>query len=256
MRRAAWQLIAHPLGVTRDGEEMNSEKRSLMLMRTHVETGFTLDAGGRMRRVNVRGGAAAPRFFIGQTPEGNQWWFRDDLDVDLVQALEALCLEEPVIRDVSRPSLRAGPYEAPLAERALITNVWTGPAYHFPDDIAVTVDPILIKEDRRSLLRPYCVEWLDDVGECQPFAVLLRDGQAVSLCATVRTTPRADEAGVETHQQFRGQGCAAQVVAAWARAVRELGRVPLYSTSWENTASQAVANKLGLIQYGAVLHIT
>ncbi len=235
---------------------MDSERQALGLMRTHVETEFTVDAEGRMRRVNESEGAAAPRFFIGQTHEGNRWWFRDDLDVELVRALEAQCLEEPVIRDVSRPSLRPGPYEALLAEQAPITNVWTGPAYHFPDAIAVPADPVLIKEDRRALLQPYCVEWLDDVGECQPFAVLLRDWQAVSLCATVRTTPRADEAGVETHPQFRGQGCAALVVAAWAGAVREQHRVPLYSTSWKNTASQAVANKLGLIQYGADLHIT
>jgi RimJ/RimL family protein N-acetyltransferase len=66
----------------------------------------------------------------------------------------------------------------------------------------------------------------------------------------------AHEAGVETVPTFRGRGFAAQVVAAWVGAVREMGFVPLYSTSWENEASRSVARKLSLIQFGSDLHIT
>jgi hypothetical protein len=33
---------------------------------------------------------------------------------------------------------------------------------------------------------------------------------------------------------------------AWASAIREAGKVPFYSTSWDNTASRAVAAKLEL----------
>jgi GNAT superfamily N-acetyltransferase len=221
-----------------------------------VETAFTVDDDGRLHRVNEPRGGAAPRFFIGQTPEGNRWWFRHDLDVDLVRVLEARCQEEPVVRDVSGPSLRPDPYADLLAKHAPVAKVWTGPTYWVQADVGPPADAVLIKEDERALLEPYCAEWLDDVGECQPFATLLRDGHAVSLCATVRTGLTAHEAGVETHPTFRGRGYAAQVVAAWARAVRDLGRMPLYSTSWENTASLAVARTLGLIQYGATLHIT
>ena len=156
---------------------MDSARGALGLMRTQVATVFTFDAAGRMRSVNEPGGAAAPRFFMGQTPEGNQWWFRHDLELELVRALEALCLRTPVTHDMARPSLRADPYETLLAEHAPIENIWAGPAYYFPNDIEVPADTVLIEEGSRDMLRPYCVEWFDDVSDCQPFAVLPRDGR-------------------------------------------------------------------------------
>ena len=75
---------------------------ALALMRTHVETLFTLDPVDRLLTVNEPGGAPAPRFFMGQTLAGNQWWFRDDLGVELVRALEAQCLLEPLTSDVRK----------------------------------------------------------------------------------------------------------------------------------------------------------
>jgi predicted GNAT family acetyltransferase len=63
------------------------------------------------------------------------------------------------------------------------------------------------------------------------------------------------EGGVETLPSHRGRGLAAEVVAAWAAAVRADGRIPLYSTSFGNRASQAVARKPGLIRYGTDLHL-
>jgi predicted GNAT family acetyltransferase len=85
---------------------------------------------------------------------------------------------------------------------------------------------------------------------------LVVDGHAVAVCASVRHTSVADEAGVDTAASFRGRGFAGQVAAAWAQAVRAESRIPLYSTSWQNDASRAVARKLGLAQFGSDLHLT
>ncbi len=104
---------------------MSGESGPHALMRTHVETLFTLDAQGRLRSVNETGGTAAPRFFLGQTLEGNQCWFRHDLDGELVRALEALCLQEPIAHDIAAQSLRAGPFEALLAKHGAIENAST-----------------------------------------------------------------------------------------------------------------------------------
>jgi hypothetical protein len=55
---------------------------------------------------------------------------------------------------------------------------------------------------------------------------------------------------VETVAAYRGQGCAALVVDAWASAVRAKGLTPYYGTTWQNIASLAVARKLELIPIG------
>jgi predicted GNAT family acetyltransferase len=72
----------------------------------------------------------------------------------------------------------------------------------------------------------------------------------------VRRTRAAHDAGVETAAAFRGRGYARLVVAAWARAVRDLDCVPFYSTSWQNDASRGVARALGLVLFGSDLHVT
>ena len=89
-----------------------------------------------------------------------------------------------------------------------------------------------------------------EIDYAQPCVVFVRDNQAVSICRSVRITSLAHEAGLETLVPYRGRGYAAAVVAGWATAVRQAGRLPLYSTSTDNMASQSVARKLGLSFYG------
>jgi predicted GNAT family acetyltransferase len=89
----------------------------------------------------------------------------------------------------------------------------------------------------------------------EPFMAIVEADAAVSLCHSARLTAQAAEAGVETLEAYRGRGYAPNVVAGWAHAIRATGRTPLYSTAWHNFASQAVARRLGLLQYGTNLSI-
>jgi predicted GNAT family acetyltransferase len=65
----------------------------------------------------------------------------------------------------------------------------------------------------------------------------------------------AAEAGVETREQYRGRGYGSIAVVAWAAAVRQGGRMPLYSAEWENIASRALASRIGLICYAEDVHL-
>ena len=85
---------------------------------------------------------------------------------------------------------------------------------------------------------------------------VLEDNVAVSVCYSSRLTERVAHAGVETLEGYWGRGHATAVVAGWARAVRAMGRIPVYGTTWDNLASQGVARKLGLICYGTELSVT
>lgn len=222
-------------------------------MRLHVEALYTRDAAGRLLTVNDVGAAPAPRFFLGRTPNGNMWWFRHDVEAPLAADLARLCDSLPPGLDV----VSAEPFVERLSRVAAVEKIWTGPAYHFPRALpAEDVGVVRVTANNVTVLSPYLEDWHGDVSPGAPMAVALEDGKAVSVCGSVRITPHAHEAGVDTNRDFRRRGFATRAVTAWAKAVRELERIPLYSTSWQNEASRALAAKLGLIQFGSDLHIT
>jgi len=226
-------------------------------MKLHVEALFTHDEKARIRCVNEPNGAKAPRLFLSRTAEGNLWRFRSDLPAQLVKEMERLCIDEPRIEDLRRAPRHRESYIALLQEQAPVQNVWAGPAYCFGEASARTSATIVsIRSGNSDVLRSGFEAWIDDVTDRRPFFAVLQAGRAVSLCCSVRITSEAHEAGVETLHAFRGRGYAPDVVSSWARAVRLLGCLPLYSTSWDNTASQRVAQKLALVAYGADFHIS
>jgi hypothetical protein len=237
--------------------------RDRELMRLHVDALFTHDAAGRLVRVNEPGGAPAPRFFLGRTAGGMVRRYRYDIDDASRRALDAAsdAADRRTGRAADTPA-DPEPYAQILARVAPVQRTWAGPAFRFPDDISFPDDMsaaggcILLTGENAELLRPLLAEWVPDVRHCQPMIALLVDGRAVSLCCSVRRTATAHEAGVETAAASRGRGHAAIVVAEWARAVRRRGGLPLYSTSWQNARSLAVARKLALIRFGSDLHLT
>ena len=230
----------------------------MQLIRLQVESLFTHDARGRICFVREPGGDRAPRFFLGRTREGNLWRCREDLAEETVRELEGLASDEPVRDDLRTPPRNLGAFLAALGPYAGSQPASWGPAYRFPDRLVLPAKVTRLARVDLHLLE--LMGWGPDESTegfeaREPYMAVIEDGAAVSLCRSARLTAQAAEAGVDTVEAYRGRGYASAVVAAWAHAIRAGGRIPLYSTSWDNPASQAVARRLGLVQYGTDLSL-
>ena len=227
------------------------------LMQIHVRALYRHDDRNRLLAVNEPGDPRSddpppPRLFLGRTRAGHLWQFRHDVAESLAAELESLLATEPVGADISRPPGCLEALQATLLQHGQITGTWSGPAWRFPDGIpAPDHEVIPVTMATVDLVRPAFPSLADDLPWCQPCVAIVADGRLASLCFSSRNTPIAAEAGVNTLEEFRGRGYAPAVVAAWGQAVRAEGRIPLYSTSWDNLASRSVARKLGLVLYGA-----
>jgi RimJ/RimL family protein N-acetyltransferase len=224
-------------------------------MRLHVEALFTHDPQGCLIGVNVPNGAPAPRFFIGSTDNGSVVRWRSDVDGDTQRDLEAAAANDQRPLDVAAAPADISVYAEILGRSAPVERTWSGPAFCFPKRLPATIGAVAITSENASVLQPLLPAWIPDVDLNPPVFAVIVDGQAVAVCCSVRRTGAAHEAGVETVPAFRGQGHAGRAVVAWARAVRDMGCVPLYSTLWQNEASRAVARTLGLIHFGSDLHL-
>ena len=76
------------------------------------------------------------------------------------------------------------------------------------------------------------------------WGVIERDGRVVSACVSTRKMKSAARHGCYM-SEYRHQGFAQKVVNAWARSLMIAAQVPLYSHKMDNTASAALAGKLG-----------
>ena len=233
----------------------------LHLLELQVYALFTHDSHGRIRWINEAGERPAPRFFLGRTKHGNLWRFRHDVPPDPVRRLETLAATEPVTEDLRTEPVHLAAYRALLQAQGERTVQSAGPAYYFPDEIPATGGAVVITEANFDLLRPLIPnqemgQILRDLPARQPWLVAVYQGAGVACCFCSRKTERVAEAGVWTLEAYRRGGYASTSVAAWARLVRATGRIPLYSTSWENVASQGLARKFGLIQYATDLSLT
>ena len=225
-------------------------------MRLHLRALYTSDAFGRLVAASVPAASPAPRFFLGRTPDGPVVAVRHDVPEGIAEQLMALTVDVAAGLDVGAPLPVQEPVSALLSGHQPVTKTWAGPNYRCPPALPREPEVVAVTPANASILSPYLEAWLEDVVDGVPMAAVLREGRAVSVCCSVRTSDEADEAGVETHPNFRGEGHALRAVAAWSHAVTDVNRVPLYSTSWENRPSQRVATKLGLVQYGSVFHVT
>jgi hypothetical protein len=220
------------------------------LMEIHIAALFRCDAQGRMLVNNEPDPLPAPRFFLGRTAHSNFWRFRYDLPDGLVDQLDELCQSEPVCTDFTQKPVHYGAIRDRLQTHGPLGEEYRGPAYWIPKDRPPMANTVMISARNIGLVQQ-SFGFSDPIPAPRlPIIAVVENGRAVAVCFSSRTTPQASEAGVETLEEFRGKGYATAAVSAWAAAVRQAGRLPLYSTTWDNHASQAVARKLGMVCYG------
>lgn len=231
----------------------------LDLLKIQVETLFVHDQNGRLTYINEPAESEiypAPRFFLSYTESDFIYRFRHDLPSALCQKLEALIHSITFPTDSPHNPPCAKEIEKLLLSHAPIEKVWTGPAFQFPEQMVLKSNAVKIDKNKKDLLEFGFLDWIPELDFIQPCLAIIKNGHAVSVCHSVRKSSMAEEAGVDTLDAYRGNSYAPSVVAGWAESVKMNGKIPLYSTSWENKASQRVAQKLGLIQYGVNYHVT
>lgn len=220
----------------------------LELIVIQAEVLFVHNQVGRIKSVNEQGNPKAPRFFLSKTREGNITRYHCSLDGEIISKIEKLIRERSNHIEIAK-------IMKVLNEERTVENIWMGPAYMFPNNSNEPTRVIQITEKNKEHMRENFPNLIEQMEWRQPYFAIVENEQVVSICCSARSTPIAAEASVETVEGFQGKGYGADVVRAWAMSIKEEKRIPLYSTSWDNCASQAVARKLKLINYGMNLHI-
>ena len=212
------------------------------------------DARGRIAAGNARPGeeGTPPLFFLGRTRQGALWRFSDRLPEPIVTELSRLAAAEILPEDLERDPERLPTLLERLAPVQSAPVLWRGPAFRFPE---VLPSPEGVERLDAADLAAVTASFPDFDRRGAPFFAAREGGRVVSICYDATGPGPAVEAGVQTLPEARGRGLASRVVVAWARATREAGRIPLYSTSWDNAASRGVARRLGLILYGSDLNV-
>ena len=205
-----------------------------------LQTLFVLNGAGRIVSTREPNPTAGPAFALIQGRTTCAYAVHTRVPEELAGQLVALARTEPPVQDFKDDPVHANRYMSLLRGR-----VDSGPAFTFPEVVPAPVD--IVGVTSLSQLERHFHGWTaDELPERAPILAIVEAGYAVSVCFCARRSAVAAEAGLDTAAPFRGRGLGPRVTAAWAHAIRSAGRLPLYSTSWSNVASLAVARKLGL----------
>ena len=204
-----------------------------------LETLFILDEG-RIRCTREPTPQPGPAFALVRGVKECAWAVSAAVPTELKDQFDALARDEPLVSDFARPPRHAQAYLALLGGKAD-----SGPVFTFPPTLVHSGD-VAIVTDIAELNKHFRGWTADEIPDRSPIVGIIVDGEVVSVCFCARRSDIAAEAGVETAPEFRGKGLAAQVTTAWARLIQQSGRLPLYSTSWDNRSSLAVARRLQL----------
>lgn len=199
---------------------------------------FAWSPGGRVFALNPDIGIAFDENTAGQE--------EDYVPAELPQTVKELA---EAVRDANPDSpvtVEGGP--------AYVIPTEAPPAPPLPEGIQIIGSDPAGQDRARLLQRPDnwgSDEWPDLIeGRLGAWAMAVRDAEPLSICFTPAANDSVAEAGVWTRPDYRGHGLASAVVWAWADYERPSGRTLLYSTWADNTASQAVARKMGLPPLG------
>ena len=216
---------------------------------------FVLDDQNRLVEVNTPFRQLAPQFWLSRTREGPIAHVRQDVPRDIANLFFDLARKEAPWSGNPMPDF-LDDYLKLIPDHE---KIWTGPAFRFPEHLPDADPTIEITDANKDLLHPYMHEWEVDIPYAGPMIAALdeeADGKAVAIAATVRVSDGANELGLETHKDFRRRGHARTVTIAWAKAMRAQGRIPIYSTGHDNSASRANVASLGLHQISSDFSIT
>ena len=122
---------------------------------------------------------------------------------------------------------------------------------HLPGPFRAAEEAEKIETHNLDLLRTHFPDEVRDFEARRPIYAVVEDGVAVAICFSSRDFGPGTPAGVFTVDAHRGRGHARRVAAAWAAEVARLGSIPLYGTTWDNAASQAIAARLGAVMLGS-----
>ncbi len=222
-----------------------------------LRTMYVLDSCGRIVSTREPGPTHGPLFTLVRGATQRAWAIRADLPASMARELDAYASNEPPEAWSSARPAHASHYLRLLqpllgARRSQSSPTITGgPAFDFPCDLECP-DSVGRATDEARLSINFTGWVAGEIEEGRgPVMAIHRNGIPVSICFCARSGDEAAEAGVETAATFRRLGLAKLVTAAWACAVRASGRIPLYSTSWENSESIGLARSLTLVQYAA-----
>jgi GNAT superfamily N-acetyltransferase len=89
-----------------------------------------------------------------------------------------------------------------------------------------------------------------------PMAAAWADGRPVSFCYPVWQTETLWDVSIETLEPYRGHGLGASAARTLIRHMRRTGRAPVWGALDTNTASRALAARLGFVETAGIAVFT
>lgn len=204
----------------------NDDRLNLIGMQMQLEC-VRIESGNIMVPFDCPNPDQPPRVLVADIGDEYRLFVRHDLGSKQTTALKSLTEKECFHNETAVRQILNGP-----------TDVWRNRAYVIGNEAEPAPDERVVR-----LAEP------NDSGY-SIFAIVI-NGEIASACSSSRENSVSGEASVWTDEPHRGQGFATLVVSAWAHDLHRQGKTAFYSHLLENTASQAIARKLGATHFAS-----